>query len=220
MNFDISKLILHKSNLLNDEECEALKNYFEKNKDKSTLEHCSEATTGIDTFSTFNVINLVCGTQEYKIVHNAMQKLINLYHEYTDKLDMFHVMRKQKRSYSHSLRLMKYNVGAKIHPHIDQENYEFGSCTFNLNDDYEGGDFCFFKNKIKYKLKKGDGLIFPADQHWVHEVKPITKGVRYSVNTFLQEVPESIKTKLYDYKLQLLKDYKFKIEDGLPYKII
>jgi len=219
MNFNISNLILHKSSLLNNKECEILKNYFEKNKDKSTVEHCPEATTGIDTWSTFKVVHLICGTQEYKIVHTAMEKLINLYHEYTDKLDMFHVMRKQKLSYSHSLRLMKYEKGEKIHPHVDQENFEYGSCTINLNDDYEGGDFCFFKNKIKYKLKKGDALIFPADSHWVHEVRPITKGVRYSVNTFLQEVPESIKIKLYNYKAKLLKDYKFNIKDGLPYKI-
>tara|TARA_R110000823_G_scaffold313100_1_gene440367 strand:- start:31 stop:714 length:684 start_codon:yes stop_codon:yes gene_type:complete len=219
MNFDISNLILHKSSFLTDEECKILKKYFEKNKKKGVKEKCPEATTGIETWSSFNVIDVPCGIKEYKIIHSAIEKVINLYHEHTDKFDMFHVCRKDKLLYSHKIRLMKYDTGAKIHAHVDHENYEYGSCTFNLNDDYEGGEFCFFKNKIKYNLKKGDVLIFPASPYWVHEVKPITKGVRYSVNTFLLSVPESINREVADYRNSLLKNYKFSIKDGLTYKI-
>ena len=45
-------------------------------------------------------------------------------------------------------------------------------------------------------------MIFPAGYLWVHEVTPITKGVRYSVNTFLQSIPQSVKLKIQDFTQQ------------------
>jgi hypothetical protein len=38
-------------------------------------------------------------------------------------------------------------------------------------------------------LEKGEAMIWPADYFWVHEVKPIISGARYSLNTFLCSVP-------------------------------
>ena len=74
-----------------------------------------------------------------------------------------------------------------------------GSCTFNLNDTFEGGQFIFFRGKHTVHLEQGDVLIFPADYFWVHQVTPITKGTRYSVNTFLQSIPQNVKLKIQDF---------------------
>jgi len=53
----------------------------------------------------------------------------------------------------------------------------------------------------------------------VHEVKPISKGVRYSINCFLQSIPESVKEEL-DLKLiELMKKYVFNPKDGITYNI-
>ena len=145
-------------------------------------EHCYHAVTGLDTDSTFDMIDILYGTKEHELVSSSLEKMINLYHNHTDQFKMFHITRKQRMLYSHKLRLMKYETGAKIHPHTDHAPYIYGSCTFNLNEEYEGGEFAFFRGKKKIKLKRGDALIFPADHYWVHEVKPITKGVRYSTN--------------------------------------
>jgi predicted 2-oxoglutarate/Fe(II)-dependent dioxygenase YbiX len=90
-------------------------------------------------------------------------------------------------------RLLKYETGAQIHPHTDHDPYTYGSCTFNLNDNYSGGEFAWFRDRYRLKLGRGDGLIFPADFFWVHEVKPITEGVRYSTNSFLLSIPDIMK---------------------------
>tara|TARA_R110000851_G_scaffold151527_2_gene292755 strand:+ start:74 stop:433 length:360 start_codon:yes stop_codon:yes gene_type:complete len=114
---------------------------------------------------------------------------------------------------------MKYQIGNKIHPHVDHDPHVYGSCTFNLNEDYEGGEFGFFRDKKNIDLKQGDVLIFPADYHWVHEVKPITKGTRYSVNCFLLDVPESVREELQLKKDELMEKYKFNPDDGIRYNI-
>ena len=87
---------------------------------------------------------------------------------------------------------MKYETGAKIHPHTDHIPNIYGSITFNLNNDYEGGEFKFFNGNYTVSLNKGDALIFPADYFWVHEIPPVTKGVRYSLNSFLIRHPYDI----------------------------
>ena len=85
-------------------------------------------------------------------------------------------------------RLLKYEVGAKIHPHSDFGDYTYASCTFNLNDKYTGGVFGFWNSQHTVTLKKGEGMIWPADYFWVHEVSPIKTGVRYSTNCFIKSV--------------------------------
>jgi predicted 2-oxoglutarate/Fe(II)-dependent dioxygenase YbiX len=70
--------------------------------------------------------------------------------------------------------------------YFQMENNIRASCTLNLNENYEGGDFRFFNGKLKEKFKTGDAMIFPAEPIWIHGTEPITKGARYSVNCFLQ----------------------------------
>ena len=218
-NFDISNLILYKPNFLSNEQCDLLIKYYEDNKERKGEEHCPHAETGIETYSTFDVIDIEYGTKENELVSSSIEKMINMWHDYTDEFKMFHVAKRNSMLFSHKLRLMKYETGAKIHPHIDHDPHVYGSCTFNLNEDYEGGDFAFFRGKKKIKLKKGDALIFPADYYWVHEVEPITKGVRYSTNCFLQDIPTSIKEQTQNLRSMLVNNYQFNPKDGKKYDI-
>jgi hypothetical protein len=48
-----------------------------------------------------------------------------------------------------------------------------------LNDDYEGGNFVFFKD-YEIKLKAGDILIFPSVFMFPHRVDKVSKGIRHS----------------------------------------
>jgi hypothetical protein len=55
-----------------------------------------------------------------------------------------------------------------------------------VNDDFEGGELVFKnllvdKKPFVYKPKAGDTVIFPSDLRYPHEVKPVTKGTRYSI---------------------------------------
>ena len=50
-----------------------------------------------------------------------------------------------------------------------------------LNDDFDGGEFEYQidTKSLTVKLKKGDVLVFPS--YFLHRVKPVTMGTRYSL---------------------------------------
>tara|TARA_B110000285_G_C15099408_1_gene604084 strand:- start:63 stop:656 length:594 start_codon:yes stop_codon:yes gene_type:complete len=74
----------------------------------------------------------------------------------------------------------KYNTPDNIFTHGKTRKL---SMTIILSEDYEGGEFEFFDDKKLIKEKMGTVIVFPS--YIVHRVKPITKGVRYSlVNWF------------------------------------
>jgi predicted 2-oxoglutarate/Fe(II)-dependent dioxygenase YbiX len=58
------------------------------------------------------------------------------------------------------------------------------SCSFALNDGYEGGEFSFFDRELTYKLKKGSCIMFPSNFMYPHEIMPVTSGTRYSIVTW------------------------------------
>jgi hypothetical protein len=58
------------------------------------------------------------------------------------------------------------------------------SCSFALNDDYEGGEFAFWDREKKVTLKKGSAILFPSNFMYPHEIMPVTKGTRYSIVTW------------------------------------
>ena len=94
---------------------------------------------------------------------------------------------------STNLKFIKYSPNQTMKVHCDHIHDIFdgtskGIPIFSviglLNDDYEGGDFVMFGDK-KINIKEGDLIIFPSLFLFPHEVKPITKGIRYSYITWL-----------------------------------
>ena len=59
------------------------------------------------------------------------------------------------------------------------------SCSLILNDDYEGGDFSFFGGKYIVPKKAGSVVVFPSNFCFPHAVKPVTKGNRHSIITWI-----------------------------------
>ena len=82
--------------------------------------------------------------------------------------------------------LLKYSEGCFYIEHTDsfKARPRTVSCSFILNDDFEGGEFAFFDRELVYKLEKGDALMFPSNFMYPHEVMPVTKGTRYSIVTW------------------------------------
>ncbi len=68
------------------------------------------------------------------------------------------------------------------------------SCTIFLNspESYQGGElsFEFGDAKFDYKLQAGQALIYPGGT--LHEVKPVTKGVRYACFTWIESLVRSV----------------------------
>ena len=82
--------------------------------------------------------------------------------------------------------LLKYEVGGFYREHKDsfKDRPRAVSCSFALNDDYEGGEFAFFGRELVYKLKKGSCIMFPSNFMYPHEIMPVTSGTRYSIVTW------------------------------------
>jgi hypothetical protein len=84
--------------------------------------------------------------------------------------------------------LLKYNVGEYYKEHIDSNSenaIRMISCSMILNDNYKGGDLLFFNGNYKPNLKKGSIVFFPSNFMFPHQVSPVTKGVRYSIVTWI-----------------------------------
>ena len=186
MTFKIDELILHKKKFLSKKECDSLIQYYEDNKGKKLNEFCDHAVTGVLTTSPNDVINLEYGTPEEKLVADKTEDMVNIFMKHTEKFKMFSILRKQSMRFSHRLRLMKYEKGAWIHPHVDHEIFVYGSCSFNLNDDYEGGDFCFFNKELIIKKEKRSAIVFPSNFCFPHSISPVTKGERYAIVTWVR----------------------------------
>lgn len=82
--------------------------------------------------------------------------------------------------------LLRYKEGQFYTTHTDsfRERPRAVSCSFALNDDYEGGEFAFFNRELTYKLKKGSCIMFPSNFMYPHEIMPVTSGTRYSIVTW------------------------------------
>lgn len=82
--------------------------------------------------------------------------------------------------------LLKYEIGGFYTSHTDsfKDRPRAVSCSFALNDDYEGGEFSFFARELSYKIPKGAALLFPSNFMYPHEVMPVASGTRYSIVTW------------------------------------
>jgi predicted 2-oxoglutarate/Fe(II)-dependent dioxygenase YbiX len=82
--------------------------------------------------------------------------------------------------------LLRYEAGQHYKQHTDsfKNRLRAVSCSFMLNDDYEGGEFAFFDRELVYKLKKGSCIMFPSNFMYPHEIMPVTSGTRYSIITW------------------------------------
>lgn len=183
---DLSELILHIENILTDNECDDLIDLINDRNTVFIQETCLEANISKVVTSSVDISYMIPRTKLFNLVNKKTNEAISLYEKHLTQFDAFFVSQLIKNfKYSHAYRLMKYTSGQNIHQHIDKGPDTFGSCTLNLNDDYKGGEFTFFKGQYQKKLKKGDALIFPASEFFVHGVNEVLNGVRYSVNSFL-----------------------------------
>lgn len=82
--------------------------------------------------------------------------------------------------------LLRYEVDNFYTTHTDsfKDRPRAVSCSFALNDDYEGGEFAFFDRELVYRLKKGSCIMFPSNFMYPHEIMPVTNGTRYSIVTW------------------------------------
>jgi len=82
--------------------------------------------------------------------------------------------------------ILRYETGQFYTEHVDSftQQPRAVSCSWILNDDYEGGEFSFFNDQIRYKLPKGSCIMFPSTFMYPHQIMPVTQGTRLSIITW------------------------------------
>ncbi len=84
-------------------------------------------------------------------------------------------------------RLLIYQVGDFFKPHVDGITYSESNISsinnvlsggYILNNNFKGGEFYLNKKKLKTNI----GKIFTFGRNEIHEVKPVTEGIRYSIH--------------------------------------
>lgn len=81
-----------------------------------------------------------------------------------------------------SVTIKAWNEGQSMGPHFDGQdgNKDLAfSLVAYVNDDYEGGEISFPNHNITVKPKAGSLIMFPSQEPYIHEVKPIISGTRY-----------------------------------------
>lgn len=95
--------------------------------------------------------------------------------------------------YSDLLQIVRWPSGYELHPHADGENPNdsfhpfdwrlFGSVVY-INDDYTGGEIHYPVRGITIKPKPGMLAVHPGTLDFLHGVRPVTAGVRYTIASF------------------------------------
>jgi hypothetical protein len=78
-------------------------------------------------------------------------------------------------------------------PHADKEQpdgspnpfpfYDLSSLIY-INDDYKGGEIYFPQHDIEIKPSAGDAVFFPGDRFYLHGVKELKEGLRFTIPIF------------------------------------
>ena len=208
--FDITKLALKIPNFLTHKECNGLIDEFEIEEKKNTsiyFENNIDRNTGKRVNSKYKTFSLIPNTSNFKLIKEKTKFAVKIYQNYLNSSGLFSKDLGNTLNFSHKYRILKYEEGTSINPHSDHRDYTYGSISFNLNNSYKGGEFKFFNGRYTVSLDKGDALIFPADYFWIHEVTPITKGIRYSLNSFLLKYPLPVIKKIYELEPKVLDAY-------------
>ena len=98
--------------------------------------------------------------------------------------------------------ILAHPDGSFMYPHVDivgyvqEENTTVPdylnkwsghlSAVIYLNDDYEGGELYFPDHDLSIKPEPGDFITWPGSGWYVHGVKEVKNGVRFTLSTWLR----------------------------------
>jgi hypothetical protein len=184
MSFDVRDYIVIFENIVPEKLCDSIlseyatTNEWEKTHTKGGIRTDIRSAMTI-LMSTDQVINI--NFEIRKSLDNDVFKCANsAIQTYNQKFSLCNI--EQDSGYE----LLRYETGQFYTTHTDsfKSAPRAVSCSFVLNDDYEGGEFAFFNRELIYKPPKGSVLMFPSNFMYPHEVMPVTRGTRYSIVTW------------------------------------
>tara|TARA_R100000900_G_scaffold77249_1_gene61155 strand:- start:1022 stop:1564 length:543 start_codon:yes stop_codon:yes gene_type:complete len=123
---------------------------------------------------------------ENKYENSVFNSVADILLRYRDDIpDFFTGSQCHDTGYSHLL--YRGSEGGKYKTHTDSFKKEprLISISILLNDNFDGGNFCFFDEHILEK-KVGSAVVFPSNFCFPHGVLPVTNGDRHSVITWMR----------------------------------
>jgi hypothetical protein len=87
-----------------------------------------------------------------------------------------------------NLVLIKFEKGLALYPHVDTDSAESNhlASIYYINDDYIGGEICFPDLKVYIKPTPNSLIFFPGNENYLHEVRTILTGDRFSSSMWFQ----------------------------------
>lgn len=84
--------------------------------------------------------------------------------------------------------IARFETGYGMHEHFDSGRPNDIATLIYLNNDYDGGEIYFPELGIEIKPEAGDLVCFPDTPDFVHGVKPIESGIRYTSPRWLTRI--------------------------------
>lgn len=184
----LKKFIHVIDNVFSEELCDKILNEYRE------CEHWQNAQIGDKN----NPVNT--DVRNCKIISISSQEIINYNHDFRKQLDneIFGSVSYAVAKYSEihpdffidvdtGYELLRYDEGNFYKKHTDsfKEQQRSISCSIQLNDNYDGGEFVFFGGEVVIKAPAGSAVLFPSNFMFPHEIMAVTKGTRYSIITWL-----------------------------------
>lgn len=131
--------------------------------------------------------------EEQKFISSELFGALDIaFNHYTKELYPF--AEKNIKSREATMHLLKYEKTGHLPAHQDQGiSTRVLSVLLYLNDNYEGGEIEFRHSNLSIKPDPGSILFFPSNFLYVHEVHPITNGIRYALPNWYHNVPLEMK---------------------------
>lgn len=184
MSFDVRDYIVVFENVISDELCDEVLTEYKEDKNWLNTTVRNGVNRDIRRCDAINMSDNYIINQNQTKRKNIDDKLFKVAGE---------VIKKYNEKFSRAniegdsgYTLLRYQEGEFYTQHTDHflQNPRIVSCSFTLNDDFEGGEFGFFDRQIVKKLPKGSALMFPSNFLYPHEIMPVTKKIRYSIITW------------------------------------
>jgi hypothetical protein len=184
MSFDLRDYIVVFENIVPDELCDEILEEYSNDKNWINTVTGGGLLRDVRRCDNINISDSFIIKQNQEKRNNIDTKLFvcagNAIKKYNDKFNNAHIQ--GDSGYT----LLRYQEGEFYSQHTDHflQSPRIVSCSFTLNDNFEGGEFGFFNRDVVYKPPKGSALMFPSNFLYPHEVMPVKRQVRYSIITW------------------------------------
>lgn len=134
--------------------------------------------------------NRVCSGE---IIERLDIDAFRIIEKYVDKMARLIESKHQLYVHQRPPVLVRWIPGNKQEPHADKQLndgqpnpfplYDINSIIY-WNDDFTGGEFYYPDHGLEFKIKAGMAVAHPGDIHYLHGVKTITSGTRWTTPSF------------------------------------